>query len=451
MELKRLSFIYDELLKLHIELNFQDVPTPAYIQERLIQCNEYQIKVERFFIEVTRDLSNASRMFKTEKMDLESLRRQTLLNNEKIKKLPTGKERESAADELLETNIRNILKLENEMDGLTSLLSAVKQKQTTLKGVNADIKTLVRIMEQQINRLNVGHPDDPDVKGLAKTFSDIDKIEEELELDGVESSMEIPQSESSEELINSDDSVSVELEEPGESVASGEQISIDESIMLGDELEQRTIPTAPGGEGSQSIEDIEESLVSVSETPGDVSDQETIPTAPQGDDRQGDDDIETELASFLMDDASDVFIGGSEEDPSTSDEVVTETAEPVTTEAVEPDLNVVVEEEISVDIDMEDEITGDVESSVSPAPMVEVDLKDIGFDIDFDEAPAPSKSTKSSPPTNQTNTNATKSAPVKAAVKKEAEVQTPAKKSPPVETKANDISDIDLNDILNQL
>lgn len=189
MDSKRLSTIYDNLLKLNIDINFKDTPTPAYIQEKVILCNEYQRKVEKYFVEATRDFSQLERRFRTEKLNVEILRRQTLTNNEKIKKLPTGKEREAAVDELLEPQHKKLLELENAVNSHKDLLSAIRAVQASLKSTNSDIKTLVRLMEQIINRLNVGSTDDPDVRELKKALSEIDESEiEDVTIDDVESS-----------------------------------------------------------------------------------------------------------------------------------------------------------------------------------------------------------------------------------------------------------------------
>lgn len=461
MDIKRHAHVYDELLKLDIRLNYQDVPTPAYIQEMIIKCNTYQLKVERFFIEVTRDLSTAERMFSLEKLDLTVLRTSTLTNNEKIKRIPTGKEREAAADELLEDNHRKLLKLENDVNDLRSILSAIKQKQSTLKSTNADIKSLQKLMEQQVSRMNIGHPDDPDVKHMSDTFREIDKLEEEFELDDVESSVEISQSdevEASVESFTSDDS--------GESVALGELDELDESIVLGDELEPEPKPTATQADSGQNTEDTGEIMTEL-DASGDEITPETIPTAPPSEDRQGADDLEDELASFLTEDDSDMFptevdVDGTGDDEQISDE------EPV----VEKDsVTDTVKSEETPDIEIEYDMEADVESTVSEPPKVDVDLNDIGIDLDLggiDLAPEPVKSTprtKAAPSTKKdvpvkTEAPVKTEVPVKAAapVKKEVPVKADVKKAedppaqkPSVAAKKTELIDIDLNDLLNSL
>jgi len=459
MDLKRHSHIYDELLKLTIDLNFQDVPTPAYIQEKIIQCNSFQIKVERFFIEVTRDLAIAERMFSTEKLNLSMLRNNTLTNNDKIKKMPTGKEREAAVDEILEDNHVALLKLQNDANDLTSILSAIKQKQSTLKGFNADVKSLAKLMEQQINRLNIGHPDDPDVKELSKTFSEIDKLEEEFNLDDVESSIEISQSNDSDEVTDSDDVVelditgdSEELVAPEESVLSGE------SIVLGDKLDPEPVLTVTQSESGQSTEDIGE-IASLIDTPDEESVPESVPEHTLEDDGVKEDNLEDELASFLTEDDSE-FNQYEDDVREDSEENGTDTSGVGTANSDENDNSVQ-----SPDIEIEDDMDSEVESKVTTPPMIDVDLSEIGIDLDLG-AIDPPKPEKTLPPATGAKTTVTKSASktvVKTEVKTEvkAEVKTEVKKkdvpkaqSTPastVEAKKNDFMDIDLNDILSSL
>lgn len=194
------SLVYDELLCLKLELNYSDVPTPSYIQTLIINCNNYQRKVEKYFIESTRELSYVEKLFRTEKLSLETKKRHALINNERIKKLPTGKERESAVDGLLEKDYETMLSLENEAASLRDLLTAIKTVQYNLKATNSDIKMLLKIMDQQINRLNIGHPEDPEMKNLIKDLGDLDKLDEEMTAEDIESATE-SQEESDDQVI----------------------------------------------------------------------------------------------------------------------------------------------------------------------------------------------------------------------------------------------------------
>lgn len=180
--------IYDQLMKLSVELDFEQIATPTYLQEKIIDCNDSMRVVEKSMIEITRELSSKEKDLKVEKMRLEVRRRTLLVNDPQIKKLPTGKEREAATDETLQKDHETILVLENDVLELQHLLSSIKLVNQNLKTTNSDIRTLMRIMEQQITRLNVGTKDDKEIKDLVSSLDEVEQIEDEMTLDDVESS-----------------------------------------------------------------------------------------------------------------------------------------------------------------------------------------------------------------------------------------------------------------------
>jgi hypothetical protein len=192
--------IYAELSKLNITLNFNDVPTPGFIQERTFECNTSNWKVDKFYLEVTQELGTIRRLYKIEKFNFESRKRQALTNNDDVKNRPTGKERESALEELFEEDLRKILDLENEIDSLKDLICAIKTVQDNIKETSSGIRVLVRTMESQINRLNIGSKEDSEVAELHKTFADLDKMENDISVDEVESSSETQPDDSGDEL-----------------------------------------------------------------------------------------------------------------------------------------------------------------------------------------------------------------------------------------------------------
>jgi len=500
MDTKRHALIYDELLKISLVLDFNDVPTPAYIQQKIIECSTYQLKVEKYYIEVTRELANAQKAFGIEKLNLSMLRNNMLTNNEKVKNLPTGKEREAAVDEILEDNHKNLLKLQNDVNDLTSILSAIKQKQVTLKNNNYDIKSLLKLMEQQINQLNIGHPDDPDVKELANSFSEIDKMEEEFELEDVESSTEEDSlSEDSDELLNTEESEeSIVIDEAVEEISTEDLDVIEESKVPGDEPNPDKPNKAVIQEGGgQSAEDFRAQLDSeIDDEIASYQNDDTINSnfedeidsflteevlgknKPEKESRDRkeetttDDllseleenvvensesndsslDFDDELSSFLIDDDSD--LNQSEEDVERNEEIVEEvTSEPEkdTTEDSKSEVSATDE-----NFDMDIEFKSDVETKETKAPLVEVDLSDIGIDLGDDII---SDHTESTPPTNK-KPSTNKSDGVKATVKKEEPIledkKIEKKKEPLIqkqqaETKKADTIDIDLNEILNSL
>lgn len=367
--------VYDELLKLSIDLNFEDIPTPSYIQDKILDCNEYQRKVEKFFIEATRELSQKERLFRCEKLNIEVKKRQTLTNNEKIKRIPTGKEREAAVDELLEQDYQNLLNLENDVCALKDLLTAIRTVQANLKSTNSDIRVLAKVMEQQINRLNVGSKDDPEIRGLNKTLSDLNKLEleEEMTVDDVESTSE-----------------AIQPDEPDDESAS-------------ESLEK--VSSAGDGQGTSTEVD-----------PDDV------------------------VSSFLVDDSSD-FLTQSTGDETREGDSPTEDSG-----------------EVSTITDTSEESKGD--SPPDEGPKVDLNLEDLGIDIDMGDAVTEAKAP---PPTNAKGAPLEKPPPAKSPAKatpeavpegnREKVTVVSKKEEKPASTgvKKQDVTDVNIDDILNSL
>lgn len=447
MDPKRQAYIYDSLLKLNIELNFEDIPTPAYIQEKLIQCNQYQIIAEKFFIEATREYTITERNFKIESMQLDMLRRQMLINNDRVKSLPTGKEREAAVNDMLEKENERLLKIENEFDAVKNILTVIRQKQGTLKGVNANIKVLVGLMEQQINRLNIGHPDDPEVRRFAKDLAEIDEYEKEMDLDDVESSVEIPQSDDSEDQQQSgllpgadtpdqSEQESIEIgedfssdersqEELGESVAPGE-LDLSNLDLVSNE---KSRSEARSEQDTADPEDQDINSVKVSDDEqqsGPLPDKSTTP------DESGQDTskFEDEISSFLEEHDSSPFFPKDDE----LAEMESDTEE----ESGSTNEESVAEDDPFSISDINIEVPDTSEDSSKPVtkepPDVQVGLEELGIDIDVEDSGTdPPTETSSESPSTKENISTN-------------EKEAGAKK------KADDSDiDLDLNDILSSL
>jgi hypothetical protein len=246
--------IYDQILALKIDLDFGDVPTPAYLQEKILECSDAMRSIEKRIIEVTRELSSREKDLKLEQMRLEVKRRSLLVNDPGIKKLPTGKEREAAADETLQADHEHILTLDNDVNEMRNLLSGVRLVHQNLKTTNSDIRVLMRIMEQQVYKLNIGSKDDKEMKDLVAGLGEVEQLEDELTPDDVESS-----------------SMSVEDEQDGRSkdappneagTASDEagsepsdELDVLTSFLAEDPEENGGQTTAPGSDGEGEEED----------------------------------------------------------------------------------------------------------------------------------------------------------------------------------------------------
>lgn len=256
------SKIYDELLTMKVVINYKDIPSSAYLQELIINCNDHQRKIEKHLIEATREFSTAQRMFRIEQLDMEVKKRQALINNEKIKKMPTGKEREAAVDDLFEAEHRRLLELENDVCAFQDLISSIKTVQYNLKGTNSDIKMLLRLMEQQVQRMNIGTAEDPEVKGLASAFAEASAMENELDAENVESSTEFIGSEPSEKTSSESEAGTPLVDTPatdseGETPDSSsvDSFLIDDSSDFGSEdTEEPEITEAPA-EKSKDVKD----------------------------------------------------------------------------------------------------------------------------------------------------------------------------------------------------
>ncbi|MBD3261271.1 MAG: hypothetical protein GF334_06235 [Candidatus Altiarchaeales archaeon] len=164
--------------------------SPAFLQEMTLECEFHGSTVERHELAVRQELDNAEHMLGIEKENYNIKHRSALIHNKSIKELPTGKEREAAVDELLEDERKNIVKLEDRVSILKNLSGAIKTVQQGISRKDGRVKVLMRLMDQQLNRLNVGLPDDPEVSELTKGLTEIDDLEDEMTPDDVESSAE---------------------------------------------------------------------------------------------------------------------------------------------------------------------------------------------------------------------------------------------------------------------
>jgi hypothetical protein len=237
--------IYDQILKLRLDLDFEDIPTPAYLQEKILECSNAMRTIEKRIIEVTREFSIKERDLKLEQMRLEVKKRGLLVNDPVIKKIPTGKEREAAADEKLQADHERVLALENDVIELQNLLSSVRLVHQNLKTTNSDIRVLMRIMEQQIFKLNVGSRTDKEVSGLMAGLSEVEQLEDELTPDDVAS--------------------------------SSEGIDLDKPDGLSEEATQIKTDPAPEEVGSESGDEVDSMASFLTDDPEEMGDQETTP------------------------------------------------------------------------------------------------------------------------------------------------------------------------------
>lgn len=289
--------IYDELLRVKISLDFQDIPTPAYLQEKILECSGCTRLVEKRIIEVTRELSMKERDFRLEKVRLEVKKRGILVNDPVIKKLPTGKEREAAADEILQKDHERVQELENDVLELQNLLSAIRLVHQNLRTTNSDIRVLMRIMEQQVLKLNVGTKSDEEVKHLVAGLSDVEKLEDELTLDDVQSSTETVEPEQgglAEGATHTTDTALV-----GADAETGDSADATQSFLIDDAEEMGGETTAPGADGEDGVADPAQSAVGEEGAKNENSAPSTTEAAGDGDGGISVDGLEIDLGDVL--------------------------------------------------------------------------------------------------------------------------------------------------------
>jgi len=316
------SYIYDELLKLNIDLSYDDIPDIKTLQKKTMLCHSYIEKVDRYSIIVERALSIAESSYATEKLNLDLLRQNMLINDLIIKKLPTGKEREAAVNEKLENEHKETLRLYNTVNDLKSLHRSIKQKLSVLlRTNNTDIKNLMKQVDQQINRLNIGHPDDYDMKDLTETYKEIDDLEKEMEKssnppEGDELSISQPNSQ--------------ELVKPADYVETDLQVVVEDADHAGEPLEDVSdyapIEKTDNHESDSQMTGVGEShfpeeIVSVGD---DFPELATSISSKRADARQDTEDFEDGLASFLTEDVTNEIEPEEDVDRDDTGEISTE-------------------------------------------------------------------------------------------------------------------------------
>jgi hypothetical protein len=141
--------IYDELLTIKIEIEREPIVRPEYIGEKIWECHHAIEKVEHSSIEVTREISVIQQALTNAEMTYDA-KLENLITTDPIKNLPSIRDRTARANDLLKPELNDIRSYKNDLTVLTQLTKAIDQKLKNLNRLNADIRTLVRVMESQI-------------------------------------------------------------------------------------------------------------------------------------------------------------------------------------------------------------------------------------------------------------------------------------------------------------
>ena len=155
--------IYDRLLAINLEISAGVVPDPSYINRKIGECHIYLGEVERFFINVSKEISVRQRALNNSKAMYESKKDELLTTGEGIRSLPNITEKVAKANSLLKEVLKEIQDYDNELLDLNNLLKAINHKHRNLTRANGDIKSLIKMVEAQIR---LGTPTDV----VAKSF-----------------------------------------------------------------------------------------------------------------------------------------------------------------------------------------------------------------------------------------------------------------------------------------
>jgi hypothetical protein len=396
--------IYSDLLNMKIELDIKSIPTPAYIQGKIIRCNDLQRKVEKYFIKIKRKTTMLEKNFRIKKVEIDVKKRDILTNNSKVKSIPTVKEREAFADGILEDAYQELLDLENDLNEHKALLDSIKLVERNLKGTNSDIKSLVKIMEQQISRLNVGTDGDPEVSDMVKGLDDLDGLEDEIDIDDVEDSSDYTTSE--EDVVpptpaEDDNDIEIDIEETedisidiDDSDESGEDVVVDNTSGISDETDAE--PEITESEDDVTVDNTSEDVIEADE------DDIIIPVDDDDDVISVDDDDPdglSDLSAFLdggdsLDELTESIEDGMDEGDGDEELIISEESAPAKGSITSDDIEVP-DEESKDDIDVEDVLMDldESEEDESESGVYDIDMDDIV--VDGEEAEVTEEKTKS--------------------------------------------------------
>jgi hypothetical protein len=150
MDTERKNEIYDKLLGISLNIEIKNVPDPRYINEKIGQCHILIEEVEKFYIEVSKEMSIIQRAFNNAIAGYENAKDNLISTDEEIKTLPSLKDREARANVLLKKELTEIKGHRNELSDLENLQKALNLKLKNLSRVNTDVKTQLKLMESQI-------------------------------------------------------------------------------------------------------------------------------------------------------------------------------------------------------------------------------------------------------------------------------------------------------------
>jgi hypothetical protein len=162
--------IYDRLLAISMRVDSSNIPDPRYINEKIGQCHVFIEEVEHFYIKVSKEISVIQTSLNNSTSAYEHARDDKIANDSEIKSLPSIKDKEAKANNLLRNELDEIKSYQNELNDLENLLKVINLKLKNLSRLNQDIKAQQRLMESQM-RIGTPNVNSAAAKSLAEEFS----------------------------------------------------------------------------------------------------------------------------------------------------------------------------------------------------------------------------------------------------------------------------------------
>lgn len=390
----KFSQIYDKLLTLDVKIEEQDIAPPSYINRKIAECGQKLGDVQKLFINSNRNYTLIRRNLNIDKSELEILKRKALTSNEKIRKLPSVKEREAAVDDLYEDKHREIAENEEMLNDYQNLLSALRAQIQLLRSKNSDLKTMARMTELNITKLNNLPVDHADIRDFAKDLDNIKEVTDEIDVEDFSETVE-----SSAEEVDTSEEDEIEVDNIDIDIENAE---IEDDLVDDSAPEQNAGTNKPDGSVGNAVEvdlddsvDLDLSTDEIAEESeglsGDESSSDQNEEQVDGMGESNDDSVDDILEEFGSSDDGEDEPGSAEEDRDEAQQGV-RISESDDVSDSDDDLDVIDPGDKDIDtIDLGDENieTSDDEESED---MLDIDLDESGSD----NSETPEKEEKSS-------------------------------------------------------
>lgn len=170
MNTDQISQIYDRLLNIKVEIDPVPSPDPRQLNTKIAEVHIFIDEVEKHYIRVSKEISVVQRTLNDCAAAYESKKEEIISNNLEVKELPSIKDREARANQMIKEDRQKIKGYENELNDLNNLLRAINLKLKNLNRTNGDIRNQIRVMEAQI-RLGVPPINDEGARSLQEELN----------------------------------------------------------------------------------------------------------------------------------------------------------------------------------------------------------------------------------------------------------------------------------------